>query len=96
MGYSIQYPAKTASKFMPVKVKKVPHNWWLAVGIGIVIIGLFLARNPLRNVLFPGDPEVTDAALEKMVSAIQEGEDLYSAAQVFCGEVVNSAQQYTD
>jgi hypothetical protein len=46
----------------------------------------------VREVLLPGDPAVTAAALEGFVLDIKEGDTLVDAITAFCQEIVNGGK----
>ena len=90
MGYRIQYAAASAEKY--TTKRSVRTRKWVYFTVAIILItGIFFARKPLRSFLFPGDPEITDVAVEQMIEALEEGEGAYKAAQVFCREIINGA-----
>lgn len=50
-------------------------------------------RAALRDLLLPGDPEVTATALERLVEAVSEGEAIQTALTEFCREIIDHGLQ---
>jgi len=88
MGYQIQYGPEKNNKY-PVRkyARRNYRRMWIVAGCALVLCAA-LTRRPLRNWLFPGDPDVTDAAVSKMTESLQAGEGLREAVTVFCLEVL--------
>jgi hypothetical protein len=45
----------------------------------------------VQEVLLPGDPAVTAAALENMTEGLRSGESLLDAVTAFCREIIANA-----
>lgn len=64
------------------------------VAAGIVCAVLLAAllfpagRRALRDLILPGDAEVTAAALRDLVAELQDGEPVGDAVSAFCQEVI--------
>ncbi len=44
----------------------------------------------VRHLLFPGDPQVTAAALEGLAEDLQQGSSVMDAITAFCRDVINN------
>lgn len=90
MGYRIQY-GPVGSKRRERKKKRMG----LLVAICVVISAAVLHFSGLDTViktwLLPGDPEVTAAALQELVSDLQDGAGIGEAVMAFCEEIVDNA-----
>lgn len=60
----------------------------LAGAVAIKVIGLTW----VQDVLLPGDPAVTAAALQNMTDGLRSGDSLLDAVTAFCREIVANAQ----
>ena len=60
----------------------------IAGALTVKIIGLPW----VQEVLLPGDPAVTAAALENMTDGLRSGDSLVEAVTAFCREIIDNAQ----
>lgn len=92
MAYEIRYDSVKA----PATKGKAPRGWVAAVGIVLLIVGaMYLKSNWLpwvQDVLLPGDPAVTAAALDEMVEGLKRGQGVMDAVTAFCREILAHAQ----
>jgi hypothetical protein len=92
MGYRITYENGVIRK-QAVRVRQVKWKRW---GAGAAATGLAIAlmfpagRLRIRDLLLPGDEEITAAALEGMVSDLRAGEPVGEAVESFCREIIAS------
>ena len=93
MGYKIQYNCvgrKLESK------KKSKAGIFAGLLVLLLVIAAVTVKSVglqwVREVLLPGDPAVTAAALEGFVLDIKEGDTLVDAITAFCQEIVNGAK----
>lgn len=56
--------------------------------IAIKVVGLTW----VRDILLPGDPEITATALQNMTDGLRSGESLLDAVTTFCREIIANAQ----
>ena len=89
MGYAIEYAnGETVKSAVKKKVfsrkKKI-----ICIVCGAVVVAFALLHiNAVRRFLLPGNPEITERAIVKMVDELKAGEGLYSAVTTFCQEVI--------
>ena len=94
MGYSIQYTDGMVKEFISddrPKTKRAKGLLWIVSGA--ILIGLLATDTGkafCRNLL-PGNPAVTEAALERFAENISDGDGLLDAATVFCKDVLEGA-----
>lgn len=95
MAYRIDYGSagsqrKTLQKNIPTPVIKTALLVLALVAGAIVmkVVGLTW----IRDVLLPGDPEITAAALQNMTDHLRNGESLLDAVTTFCKEIIANAQ----
>ena len=92
MAYEIRYDSVKA----PATITKTPRGWVAAVGIVLLIVGaMYLKSNWLpwvQDVLLPGDPAVTAAALDEMVEGLKRRQGVMDAVTAFCREILAHAQ----
>ena len=62
----------------------------LAFVTGAVVIKIF-GLTWVQEILLPGDPEVTAAALHNMTDGLRNGDSLLDAVTAFCREIVVNA-----
>lgn len=90
MGYRITYENGSIRK-ETVKINKLK---WKQCLIGMIAAVLAFAlmipggRLWLRDLILPGDEEITAAALENMVGELRSGEPVGEALEAFCREIL--------
>lgn len=94
MGYRIEYgqtvqrEAINETGSFNIKKKTV----YIALIILAAALLLFCAKtNTVRNLLLPGDPAVTEQALNTFAEQLRAGESIGDAATAFCQEIVTGA-----
>ena len=94
MAYRIDYGSAgnqrkpLQSKLSPTVIKSMLFVLTLVAGaVTIKVIGL----EWVQNVLLPGDPAVTAAALQNMTDGRRSGDSLVDAVTTFCREIVANA-----
>ena len=95
MAYRIDYSAGRTQRrtlrqriFTPVTKSTLFILALIAGAVTIKVIGLTW----VRDVLLPGDPAVTAAALENMTDNLRSGDSLLDAVTTFCREILANAQ----
>lgn len=93
MGYRIDYGQPFDQKYpMPSRRSRLP---WMVCG-ALLLFALLTnlywpeGRAALRDILIPGDPEVTAAAFSGMMEDIRTGEDVTGAVTAFCREILDN------
>ena len=94
MGYSIHYSPETEKKFpkagkITIRVRKMLAFFFAL----IILVGTITLHKKglLRELLIPGDPEITVAAMETMADNLKEGMTLQTAVEAFCMEILSHA-----
>ena len=94
MGYQIRYDAGKAVK-TGLKERKLSAIGIMAAGllVACLLVRMFwpAGADKLRQMVFPGDPEVTGRAAAEMVSQIHDGVPVGDAVQTFCREILDEA-----
>lgn len=90
MGYRITYSNGIIEKKLfrdrRINWKRIPVIFaTLAVAVTLAVPS---GRLWLRNILLPGDEDVTAAALESLVEDLYSGESVGEAVQTFCREIL--------
>lgn len=101
MAYQISYGQDCATKTnkRELRLPKLSREAVLRAALACSVIALILiclipqVRLAVRDVLLPGDPEVTAAALERLVEAVSEGETIQTALTDFCQEIIDHGLQ---
>ena len=94
MAYSIKYVS-----FGEKKKQSKDTKWKNGMAAGLLVVVLLIGAMTVKhrglgwvtNYLLPGDPAVTAAALEGMVTDLKEGDNLYDAVSAFCREIMEHA-----
>lgn len=90
MAYRITYENKTIKKDLcNVKYKVNIKRICSILTVTIMLITFFHSK--VRRFLLPGDPEVTERALNNMVTNIKNGEQFVDALTDFCEEILDNA-----
>lgn len=87
MAYQIHYG--------PVKHRVGPKNGGRAVVVLVFLLALlvgFTYRREIREILIPGDSEVTAAALDNAVRNLREGDTFSDVFACFCQEIMDGAE----
>lgn len=91
LGYRVEYGPVD----MPAVEEEKRGGYRLFLWTGFFVLFLALTvrfwpqgREVLRELLIPGDPAVTTAALENLAVELRSGEELYTALEGFCREIV--------
>lgn len=79
LRHKLSAPAFKATIFVLILV---------ASAVTVKLVGLTW----VRDVLLPGDPAVTAAALDNMTDGLRNGESLLDAVTAFCREIIENAQ----
>lgn len=91
MGYKIMYASFGEEKKQP-KEMGLRNKVTAVVLIAVLLLGAMTVKNKglrwVKDYLLPGDPAVTAAALEDMVTDLKEGDSFYNAVTAFCREIV--------
>ena len=74
----------------PAKRKPV-HILALLTTICVILFILFSADGKVRDILIPGNAEVTRRAVSGFVDDIREGEQVKDALAAFCMEIIENA-----
>ena len=93
MGYQISYENGGSRKSVPDKPvmrkrKRIVYVFILSVAIAFVVL---LQNKSTRRYFLPGNPTVTEAAIENFVESIQSGAGIGDAVTTFCREVIEGA-----
>lgn len=90
MGYRIAY------ENIGKRRDKKKRNWPSVIAVtcvGMLLTGAITIKSVglkwVQEVLIPGDPAVTAAALEEMVAELRQGTSLTEAVTSFCQEIIN-------
>lgn len=95
MGYKIDYSTGDGAK-MPVKPKKRRLRRWLGICCILMILGALVfpkGRRVIRDVILPGDEEVTAEALQCLISDLRAGDEVSEAVTAFCHHVITESGQ---
>lgn len=90
MGYRIEYDGGTVKRQDHRVNRRIRKP--LLLGVFSVLVALALCWTPvrreIRDILLPGDPEVTAAALGGLVEDLHSGEPISDALHTFCVEIL--------
>jgi hypothetical protein len=90
MGYKVVYPQIGKLKYR--KYRKPPNMVRIICSIAIIFVLILTLWQGGISVLLPGDPVVTENALQEMITSLRDGDPLAEAVTAFCREVVAGAQ----
>ena len=97
MGYTVEYSPQQRKKYPPKKdlkalIRKYAYTaLTLAAALALILLH---RRGILREVLIPGDADVTQAAAEKMMESLRQGDSLHQSLRVFCRDILMNGQVY--
>lgn len=94
LGYTIQYGSsgKAESAWNSGR-RKYKKRITAVVLLAVLCAGLLLSggAEKLKNLIIPGDPEVTKAAFAQFTEDIRQGERVGDAITAFCREIIDNA-----
>lgn len=101
MGYQISYGQDVVSKTKKreFRMPRPGRGGFMRLGVpGLILLFVVVCFIPqvrltLRDLLLPGDPEVTATALERLVETVSEGESIQTALTEFCREIIDHGLQ---
>ena len=96
MGYKIEYGCHGRSRFCKPIRKPIP-KWCVAAGCVCLVVASIAfgwQSEQVRDLLIPGDPEVTAAAFALFIEELRSGEGFREAVTAFCTEVLKNAQGF--
>ena len=83
MGYRIVYGKQEKKIISPKKTGLI------VTGIAVTALLLWpTGRSAVRELILPGDADVTAAALQNLVSELGEGQEFGEAVTAFCQEII--------
>lgn len=99
MAYNIRYVSFGEEKKQPKDTQ-----WRKRISAGLLVVVLLIGAMTVKHrglrwvtdYLLPGDPAVTAAALEDMVTDLKAGDNLYDAITAFCREIMEHAPKDPD
>ena len=95
MGYRIEYESHGDVR-KPLKLRHSRANISIIVLVLALVAGAMAIKHTgltwVQEVLLPGDPAVTAAALENMVDNIKSGDSIPEAVATFCQQIVDNAK----
>ena len=97
MGYTVEYTPQHNSKY---PLKKDGRSQFRKTLYGILACAALAAllwlhrKGILREMLIPGDADVTEAAARKMMEGVRQGDGVYRSLRTFCQDILLHAQVY--
>lgn len=98
MGYRVDYQPVKKVRGVEKRTSRLPAMIGLCLLLFLLLVGEFWPRGAevLRNLVVPGDPAVTVAALEDFALELKAGEALPSALEGFCRRIIREAEIDSD
>lgn len=91
MGYSVQYPSGSANKYPQVfKRENKGHIVIGCIVIMLLVVAVVCCLPAARSAVLPGDPVVTENALEAMINRLEDGQGIKACFTEFCREVISA------
>lgn len=91
MGYRIEYDGNMVEKTVLYKKKRWKLVTWIVAVVAV--FGCLLlprGRELTREVLIPGDDQITIQALERYVDDLKAGTSFVDATESFCREILQN------
>lgn len=94
MGYRVEYQPVKKVRGVEKRTSRVPALTALFFLLFLLLVNGFWPQGAeiLREILIPGDPTVTVAALETFTQELQTGEELSIAFEDFCRTILEGAE----
>ena len=97
MGYQVEYSPGQRKRYPLKKDRKIVRTKIIYTVFGCVAVLLLYSLHRtgvLREILIPGDADVTQAAAKEMIGKISRGENIRETLQAFCVDILINAQIY--
>lgn len=91
MGYRITYGQEAIKTDLPDNRNRVVSKRWVVSVLVCIALVLALSSGTVRSFLLPGDPVVTERALQELLSDLRAGEKVSDAVTAFCEEILENA-----
>lgn len=95
MGYRVEYgpkePKKESKIWKQIRMQLLTAAFLLMFCLGVRETWP-AGTAKLKEFLLPGQPAVTETALQNFVANLKEGSDIRDAITVFCEEIIENAQ----
>lgn len=90
MGYRIEYQPVKKVRNAEKRISRIPALTALFLLLFFLLVSSFWPRGRelMRELIIPGDPDVTVAALEVFAQELHGGEELSSAFESFCRRIL--------
>ena len=92
MGYKVMYPQFGKHRLQRQRKKPIKVQIVILTAIFLVVLIAFSVWQQGSSWLLPGDPVVTENALQEMIDGLRDGQGLAEAVTTFCREVVSGAR----
>ena len=89
MAYQMQYDNHQIIHTVPSDKKKPQRKKILLFAAAALLVGLLFIPD-VRQLLIPGDADVTKAAADEMISRLRSGEGVAEAFAQFCLEIIQN------
>jgi hypothetical protein len=97
LGYSLKYEQGVVKTTFNENKIKIDKKRITITVLGCVIVAILMLSgksNEMREYIFPGNADVTEAALNTLITDIKDGESLGDAISAFCKEIYINATYY--
>lgn len=91
MAYRITYEKQTMKKQLLGEKNRCLNIKWVCAVLLLVVMFSMLFNAKARRHLLPGNPEITERALNNMLFNIQDGKQVVDAVKEFCQEILDNA-----
>lgn len=91
MGYRIEY-GQTVKYETADKPKNNRNILFVTIAIVAALILFGFCTDAVRSFVLPGDPQITEQALNTFAQQVREGEHIGDAAAAFCREIISGAE----
>lgn len=91
MSYRISYEKNMVKKDLLSDQSATRLNRWIISAVICILLVCALSSSTVRSYLLPGDPQITEAALNELADDLREGESVADAVTAFCREILNNA-----
>lgn len=95
MGYIITYPNCASGRSAEPSHRSHLLRWTFGFFLAFLLLTKLYwpeGSAKLRNMLIPGDPEVTGHAVMALLDDLRTGEPLEIAVKTFCNEILTHAE----
>lgn len=91
MSYKVQYTPQDDYRYPLIKQHGRRNRGGVWGFLLLILLVLLIVYNGVPDFVFPGNPQITRAAVKEMVTNMENGTAVKDAIYVFCKQIIEGA-----